>query len=561
MDSESIFLANTNGTVYIDEHFDINGLERQIDRIKSMYESNLSFAQKEYDALEKQCDNTEDIHQRMILEHQLYAQRKHLKEIEHRIETGIFNIGLDFSVLDDSVLDVYNKVIDRLKELNCNLKGSRLEVVPKHDYVYLPEEIEFLVNLNNKHNENSDSKEDLYFVGEMNHDSYGKGFTLTEVINANNKVDEVVERIKDLSDFEKISYVYAYLTQKMYNGVDDRRNSTTLVGVLNSNKIICVGYVKLLTTILKKAGVNCFVCNENNNHETCFLKVKDDKYGIDGFYYFDPTWDSVNNNITKLNYFALTLDELVKTKEFKINNYLALAWRNNSYGFVDKETEFFFEDEADREYLRKEKQAIDRVFDKYKLNGFEICDSNMYQIMREKLKTECGNEITEENKEIYIKTLSIFMPLILEEKGLSQKEIDLFDFEDMFNLLRDKEQRSKFSNFELEFDLFRVAREYKLNEFINSKVDVNKVLNSKPIDSAVIKEAMMIGTKKLLADMQNDYENASTLKKRFMVKDIRQQTFNIGNMDTMIRMREDNQKSADVVNDKKRIVNNSIYLK
>lgn len=561
MDNESIFLANSNGTIYIDEHFDINGLERQIDRIKNMYGSNLNFSKKEYKALEEKCDNTEDIHERMMLEHQLYAYKKRIKEIEHRIDTGVFNIGLDFSVLDDSVLEVYNKVIDRLKELNCNLKGSKIEVVPKHDYVYLPEEIEFLENLKNIHNQNSDSNEDLYFVGEMNHDAYGKGFSLTEVVNANSKVDTIVDRIKDLSDFEKVSYVYAYLTQKMYNGVDDRRNSTTLVGVLNSNKIICVGYIKLLTTILQKSGINCFVCNENNNHETCFLKVKDDKYGIDGFYYFDPTWDSVNNNITKLDYFALTLDELVKTKEFKVNNYLALAWRNNKYGTIDKEAEFFFDSKEDSEYLKKEKQSIDRMFEKYKLNGFAICDSNIYGIMREKLKSECGDEITEENKETYIKILSIYMPMVLDEKGLSQKEIDLFDFESMFNLLRDEEKRSKFSKFELEFDLFRVAREYKLNEFINSKVDINKVLNSKPIDSAVIKEAMMVGTKKLLADMEDDYEKASTLNKRFMLKDIRQQTFNIGNMDKMISMREENQKASVVVNDKKQIINNSIIMK
>lgn len=555
------FLANSNGTIYIDEDFDLKELDIQLDRIKKIHESNLSSAQKDYEAFEKKCDNVEDLHQRIVFEHHLYDYKKRIKDIEYKINSASFNIGLDFSVLDNKVIDVYNKVVDRLKELNCNLEKTRIEIVPKHDYLYLPEEIKFLQDLKNKHFEKTGSKEDLYFIGEMNFDSYNKGFSLSEVINANNKVDTLVERIKNLSDFEKISYIYAYLTQKMYNGVDDRRNSTTLVGVLNSNKIICVGYVKLLTTVLQKAGLDCFVCVENNNHETCFLKVKDEKYGIDGFYYFDPTWDSVNNNITKLDYFALTLDELVKTKEFKLNNYLSLVWKRNSYGIVDKEAEFFLDKKEDRDYLRREKQSIDNIFEKYKLNGFKICDSNMYKIMNEKLETECGGELTEENKEIYIKILSIFMPIILEEKGLSQKEIDLFDFDALFNLLRDEEKRSTFTNFELKYDLFRVAREYKLNEFINSKIDINKILNSKPIDSNVIKEAMTIGTKKLLTDMESDYEKVSTLTKKTMIKDIRQQTFNIKNIDTMVSMREEKQRASNVVNDRKQIIGNTEHIK
>ena len=41
------------------------------------------------------------------------------------------------------------------------------------------------------------------------------------------------------------------------------------------------------------------------SHAICIAKIKDEKYGLDGIYFFDPTWDAKYNseekNIMRMN--------------------------------------------------------------------------------------------------------------------------------------------------------------------------------------------------------------------------------------------------------------------
>jgi len=92
--------------------------------------------------------------------------------------------------------------------------------------------------------------------------------------------------------------------------------------VIDSNNpyIVCAGYVNLMKEMLERIGLNeCFgwhaigrenIPGENTHHARLVIHLKDDKYGIDGVYMADPTWDNLEGN--KFNYINMTKDDALK---------------------------------------------------------------------------------------------------------------------------------------------------------------------------------------------------------------------------------------------------------
>ena len=162
----------------------------------------------------------------------------------------------------------------------------------------------------------------------------------------------IIEPAKDMSPFEK--YIYAYdivkhfkkyntpkkenknidnLSEKEYTNI--KSLSRDLYQVLDSDYIVCVGFSNLLSDLLTKLGIDNIDLpididisaskaikqlnipkEEWNNmdpekkhklittqqsyipkddfsgHRRLLVNIKDDKYGIDGIYVSDPTWDN-----------------------------------------------------------------------------------------------------------------------------------------------------------------------------------------------------------------------------------------------------------------------------
>lgn len=114
-------------------------------------------------------------------------------------------------------------------------------------------------------------------------------------------------------------YVYDIVRDKVYAEVDeneDKNISRNLSSVLLGNKIVCVGYAKIFRTILEKLGISShevylYYPNKNGGHARNEVYIKDEKYAVDGVYYFDPTWDSKksendNTYLFSYRYFAMT---------------------------------------------------------------------------------------------------------------------------------------------------------------------------------------------------------------------------------------------------------------
>ncbi len=108
----------------------------------------------------------------------------------------------------------------------------------------------------------------------------------------------MINNIKNstLSPFEKFISIYSFVTNyKSYKSGDnnyfDIGRSPYLF--LNDDYINCVGICQFLCILCRQVGFNIvMLADEENEHVICYFYVKDDKYGIDGYFSTDPTNDT-----------------------------------------------------------------------------------------------------------------------------------------------------------------------------------------------------------------------------------------------------------------------------
>lgn len=118
------------------------------------------------------------------------------------------------------------------------------------------------------------------------------------------KINEMAEHIKklDLSPMEQVMYAYDMVRSRIYKKEGKKQNPSTsrdLSKVLFGDRIVCAGYSQVFMAIIKKLGMNSNYIdmmptkekNNGNGHERNIVYINDPKYGIDGVYYFDTTWD------------------------------------------------------------------------------------------------------------------------------------------------------------------------------------------------------------------------------------------------------------------------------
>ncbi len=141
--------------------------------------------------------------------------------------------------------------------------------------------------------------------------TFDEDFSVKQAITASRKINNIVDEInsakvngQSLSPFEKFVLAYHFVTNRVYNEVeegDDTSKSRRLISVLNSDKIVCVGFASLLATVLNRLDIpcttQCIVSYDNNlkgygNHATCLVRIDDPKYNMNGIYFSDPTGDS-----------------------------------------------------------------------------------------------------------------------------------------------------------------------------------------------------------------------------------------------------------------------------
>lgn len=141
--------------------------------------------------------------------------------------------------------------------------------------------------------------------------------SLDEYLNFEKLLYQIVEPARGLSNFEK--YLYAYNITKQFKTYKENKNdldqSRNLYNILTNEYMVCVGYSNMLGDLLNKLGIPSMKLsidvdisydnvNKNNEyvekkdvtvkagHARRYVNLVDEKYGINGFYVSDPTWDN-----------------------------------------------------------------------------------------------------------------------------------------------------------------------------------------------------------------------------------------------------------------------------
>ena len=138
-------------------------------------------------------------------------------------------------------------------------------------------------------------------------------------------INDMVQDINrfNYSPLEKIMYAYDLVRNRVYvsEGEDeDKTVSRTLSSVLLGDKIVCAGYAIVFETLLEKLGIKSrkvylYNSDKTGGHARNEIYIKDEKYGVDGVYYFDTTWDSKkeendNSYLLKYRFFAKTKESM-----------------------------------------------------------------------------------------------------------------------------------------------------------------------------------------------------------------------------------------------------------
>ena len=244
---------------------------------------------------------------------------------------------------------------DELAEYLSSFQGHELDLVKDAKYVTFdlqPEEIELFIKKNPSIFEKKiiiycDSSFDEESLARIEKLYEGHLDSLVFDIKGNKElvgiddcrktfsfIKETARKVRSLglSPLEEIMYVYDLVRDRDRVYVEEDKDedlsvSRDLTKVLLGDKIVCSGFSNIMNSILKELGFNssCYTLmladDKTRGHERVIVQVDDDKYGVHGVYYFDPTWDcrkdDSRNFLYSYKYFAKTKEEIENMKKDK----------------------------------------------------------------------------------------------------------------------------------------------------------------------------------------------------------------------------------------------------
>lgn len=221
------------------------------------------------------------------------------------------------------------KNIDKCKEIHfsCN-KDNLLEVLSLCEKINVPVIIDG-TSISLEEYQKILEGYDLSKIDSKNifihYQEYGEDIDINTLYDTSCQVNYITNKIKkyNLSPLEKVIMVYDIVKNNFYHKEGENENyliSRSLDNVLNSDYIVCVGYIAIINAMLKNLGINAkmiFCQSKSGKHCRSIIYLVDKKYNIDGVYALDPTWDSkrsdAKDKIDKYNYFLLPLEIAERT--------------------------------------------------------------------------------------------------------------------------------------------------------------------------------------------------------------------------------------------------------
>ena len=216
------------------------------------------------------------------------------------------NVVLSLNVGESFDKKAKKRVFNIIDYMDRRYKNVRFNVSFKnHGHYYGKEEFENLLEVEEYIKRRYNREYELSLSGD------GKLFNKGQVINANSKINDVVEYLKNssLSPYEKVLYVHTLL--KEFDYVYNKENSDlgrNVYSVLNTRNMICVGYAALFNAVfseLKDENIKCkmeTITTEDLSsniewHALNCVYLKDEKYNVEGYYNIDACMNHKNDTL------------------------------------------------------------------------------------------------------------------------------------------------------------------------------------------------------------------------------------------------------------------------
>ncbi len=184
-----------------------------------------------------------------------------------------------------------------------------------------------------------------------------------QIKNACLIIKDNVNRInsRKYSPLEKLMHAYFVVANRNYVAENEAKESPSIsrsvYGVLNSDKIVCKGFANYLQAIVTEINDENLKCFANDfgmikkrkkqthisGHSTNIIYINDNKYGINGFFHIDPTFDHYRDSDESygLAYFLINMADIgkiydkEKVKDIDLTEYLYYKLNGDNGEVID----------------------------------------------------------------------------------------------------------------------------------------------------------------------------------------------------------------------------------
>lgn len=213
----------------------------------------------------------------------------------------------------------------------------------------------------------------------IDNDSYD--YKKEEFLKEDEKLEQLAGRVRDanLSPYEKYLAVYNIVKQfKPYKeNKEEKDKARNLRYILDDNNeyIVCVGYAKLLTTLLNKVGIPSYnisvgvdtsydagftkedIPTDIVGHQRNIIKIDDDKYNIHGVFVADATWDN-DIEYDLYNNSAMTFDRKKEAFRLETLNDVDLLLDFHDFNEFSRKVNFYLKRRIKKSFRSKYNDKI-----------------------------------------------------------------------------------------------------------------------------------------------------------------------------------------------------------
>lgn len=210
------------------------------------------------------------------------------------------HIFIDIDTIDN--FNLLKEFINRIKNIDIVIKASNTEKV-----------FNFISSLN----ENEVSN--VY----INYQFSSENASVKDYKNMISKLHDLVHTIKslNLSEIETVMVVYDIVKANEYKkkSFDDPSLTRAVHNVVLGDGCVCAGFSNYFNYLLNELGIKSYPVildhdNRITRHQRSIMYVNDKKYGVEGIYMFDPTYDCKkdDNFVNNYDYFLQSVSYFKK---------------------------------------------------------------------------------------------------------------------------------------------------------------------------------------------------------------------------------------------------------